>query len=171
MKICRFFVTLTSNLNPQIMKKSQHLLALIFFFAWAESNAQYIPDNPVLYQAIVKQDSIFFDAYNHCDTKLGIYSDFYTEDLEFYHDKGGWMQSKKGVIDGTQKNSCGKVTRHVKPGSIEVYPIKDWGAIEIGMHQFHNKMEPDAVPHDSKFIIFWKNVDGRWKINKVVSLH
>jgi ketosteroid isomerase-like protein len=137
----------------------------------ATAQEKYVPDDPALYKAIVRLDSIFFDAYNHCDTKLAAYGAFYAEDLEFYHDKGGLMQSKKDVVDATKKNICGKVTRHLKPGSIEVYPIKDWGAIEIGMHQFHNKAEPDAVPHDSKFIVFWKNNNGDWKITKVVSLH
>lgn len=132
---------------------------------------EYVPDDRALYSTIAKLDSIFFDAYNNCDAKLAIHSDFYAEDLEFYHDKGGLMTSKKDVVEGIRKNICGKVTRHLKPGSIEVYPIKDWGAIEIGMHRFRNKAEPDAPSHYSKFIIFWKNDNGRWKVTKVVSLH
>ncbi|SCY41743.1 nuclear transport factor 2 family protein [Flavobacterium caeni] len=148
------------------MKKS-----FLLFFCPASLCAQYVPDDPALHQTIARHDSIFFDAYNHCDAKLAVYSDYYAEDLEFYHDKGGLMQSKKEVVEATKKNICGKVTRHLKPGSIEVYPIKDWGAIEIGMHQFHNKAEPGAVPHDSKFIIFWRNDGEKWKITKVVSLH
>lgn len=125
----------------------------------------------LLHAKIVAADSIFFDAYNRCDTKLQAYADFYDDDLEFYHDKGGFTRSKAEVVEGTRKNICGKVTRHLKPGSIEVYAIKNWGAIEIGMHHFKNKSEPDAVPQDSKFIIFWKNNNGNWKISKVVSLH
>lgn len=151
------------------MKKVFAFIALVWFVDFA--NAQYIPDDPELYKTITKHDSIFFDAYNHCDTKLQVYSDYYAENLEFYHDKGGVMTSKKDVVESTRKNICGKVTRHLKPGSIEVYPIKDYGAIEMGMHQFHNKTEPNAVPHDSKFIIFWHYSNKAWKIEKVVSLH
>jgi hypothetical protein len=55
----------------------------------------YQPDNLELYQAIVKQDSTFFDAYNHCDTKFETYADFYSDDIEFYHDQGGLSNSKK----------------------------------------------------------------------------
>lgn len=149
------------------MKRIFLLIALCCHYA----HAQYVPDDPELYRTIVKQDSIFFDAYNHCDSKLQAYSDYYAENLEFYHDKGGLMASKKEVIEGTKKNICGKVTRHLKKGSVEVYPIKDYGAIEIGLHQFHNKSEPEAAVHDSKFIIFWRYRDKLWKIEKVVSLH
>lgn len=55
----------------------------------------YAPDNPELYQTIVKLDSVFFDAYNHCDTKFETYADFYADDIEFYHDQGGLSNSKK----------------------------------------------------------------------------
>jgi hypothetical protein len=48
------------------------------------------------------------------------------------------MTSKKDIINATKKNICGKVTRELVKGSIEVYPVKDFGAIEIGLHKFHN---------------------------------
>ncbi|MDI9256490.1 nuclear transport factor 2 family protein [Flavobacterium sedimenticola] len=132
----------------------------------------YIPDNPALYRTIVKQDSIFFDAYNHCDTKFEVYADFYTEDIEFYHDQGGLSHSKKDILEGTQKHICGKVTRALVPGSIEVYPIKEYGAVEIGLHSFSNTTNPPDEPKKvSRFTIFWKQINGKWKIAKVVSLH
>lgn len=132
----------------------------------------YAPDNPELYKTIVKLDSVFFDAYNHCDTKFETYADFYTEDIEFYHDQGGLSNSKKDILEGTKKYICGKVTRMLVPGSIEVYPIKDYGAIEIGLHSFSNNTNlPDEPKKISRFTIFWKKTAEGWKIAKVVSLH
>lgn len=132
----------------------------------------YTPDNPELYQTIVKLDSIFFDAYNHCDTKFEVYADFYTDEIEFYHDQGGLSNSKKDILECTKKYMCGKVTRTLIPGSIEVYPIKDYGAIEIGVHSFSNNTNPPDEPKKiSRFTIFWKQVNGQWRIAKVVSLH
>jgi ketosteroid isomerase-like protein len=132
----------------------------------------YAPDNPELYQTIVKLDSVFFDAYNHCDTKFETYADFYADDIEFYHDQGGLSNSKQDILEGTKKYICGKVTRNLVPGSIEVYPIKDYGAIEIGLHSFSNNTNPADEPKKvSRFTIFWKQVNGTWKIAKVVSLH
>ncbi|NNT70708.1 nuclear transport factor 2 family protein [Flavobacterium sp. IMCC34852] len=132
----------------------------------------YTPDNPELFKAIAEQDSIFFDAYNHCDTKFETYANFYAEDIEFYHDHGGLSNSKKDILEGTKKNICGKVTRTLVQGSIEVYPIKDYGAIEIGLHSFSNNTNPPDEPKKiSRFTIFWKKINDQWKIAKVISLH
>lgn len=131
---------------------------------------KYIPDNLELYKTIVAMDSVFFEAYNTCnlDKQAAIYSD----KIEFYHDKGGLMTSKQEILDGTEKYVCGKVTRELVKGSIEVYPIKDFGAIEMGLHKFHNNTEKSGtLSHASKFIIFWQNDNNNWKITKVVSLH
>ena len=81
------------------------------------------------------------------------------------------MTSKEEIIDGTEKNICDKVTRTLVKGSIEVYPIKDYGAVEIGYHTFFNKQEPNAVAVPSKFIIMWQHTNNVWKITKVISLH
>lgn len=136
-----------------------------------DSTYQYKPVDSTLHYQIVELDSIFFDAYNHCETKLDIYSSFYSDSLEFYHDKGGVSNSKSDVVSSTQKNICGKVTRELMKNSIEVYPIANYGAIELGLHRFHNNEEPNDSAHYSKFIIFWQYKNENWKINKVVSLH
>jgi len=93
----------------------------------------YEPDNQDLYDTIVKLDSIFFGAYNTCSFNLEKYGSFYSENIEFYHDQAGLNTSKQDIIDGTKRNICGKVTRELIEGSIEVYPIKDFGAIEFGL--------------------------------------
>jgi hypothetical protein len=105
---------------------------------------KYNPDDPELYEEIVKMDTQFFDAYNRCDIEMQ--KSIYAEDIEFFHDQGGLMTSKKGILDATEKNICGKVTRHLVPGSIEVYPIKDFGAIEFGEHTFKNNQESVDTP-------------------------
>ncbi len=135
-----------------------------------EPEYKYIPNDPELYNTIVTMDSTFFQAYNTCD--LDKQAAIYSDNIEFYHDKGGLMTSKQEILDGTEKYVCGKVTRELVKGSIEVYPIKDFGAIEMGLHKFHNNTEKaDPPSHASKFIIFWKNDANKWTITKVVSLH
>jgi Domain of unknown function (DUF4440) len=132
----------------------------------------YKPDNQQLYDTIVKLDSIFFEAYNTCNINLEKYSSFYADNLEFYHDQGGLMTSKQAVIDGTKKYICGKVTRELVKGSIEVYPIKDFGAVEIGLQKFHNNEQPIGTPSKvGRFMILWENKKNEWKISRVVSLH
>ncbi|MES2811254.1 MAG: nuclear transport factor 2 family protein [Bacteroidota bacterium] len=131
----------------------------------------YKPDDLQLYKTIVALDSTFFEAYNTCDVNLDKYSSFYSENIEFYHDSGGYMNSKKEIVDATKKNVCGKVTRELVKGSIEVYPIKDFGAIEIGLHKFHNSQEPNDVASVGRFTIIWKKTNNDWKIVEVISLH
>jgi hypothetical protein len=131
----------------------------------------YKPDDATLYKTIVALDSAFFHTYNTCETNLETYAAFYDENIEFYHDNGGFINSKKALVEGTKNNICGKVTRELVKGSIEVYPIKDFGAIEMGLHKFHNKEEPNSVPRVGRFTIIWKKTNSDWKIVKVISLH
>ncbi len=132
----------------------------------------YKPDNQQLYDTIVKLDSLFFNAYNTCSLNLDKYASFFSDNIEFYHDQGGLMTSKQDMIAATQKNVCGKVTRELVKGSIEVYPISDYGAIEIGLHKFHNNQEPVGTPSRvGRFMIIWENKNKAWKITRVVSLH
>ncbi len=122
-----------------------------------------------LYDTIVAMDAMWEDAYDNC--KMDVMEDIISEDLEFYHDQGGLMTSKKKLNEALRNNICGKVTRELKAGSIEVYEIKGWGAVEIGMHGFINKQEPNAALHYSKFIHMWKREGGKWRISRAVSLH
>src|SRR5688500_16139818 len=69
----------------------------------------YIPDDKKLHDTIVQLDSIFFDAYNTCATNLEKHAAFYSDSLEFYHDKGGLSTSKKETVDAIRRNVCGKV--------------------------------------------------------------
>ena len=122
-----------------------------------------------LYDVIVEMDNIYFTAYNNCD--MVKQAEIYAEDLEFYHDKGGLMTSKKDLLESLKKNICGKVTRELVTGSIEVYPIAGFGAVQIGMHKFYNNQEPDAISKPSKFITIWKQEGDAWQITRVISLH
>jgi ketosteroid isomerase-like protein len=131
----------------------------------------YKPDDIKLYETITDMDSTFFAAYNTCAINFDTYCSFYSEDIEFFHDKGGIMTSKKEIVESTKEYVCGKVTRELVKGSIEVYPIKDYGAIEIGLHKFHNSKEPNAIAEVARFTIIWKKENDDWKITKVISLH
>lgn len=148
------------------------IVLLIALTANSQQPYTYKPDDQKLHDTIVKLDSIFFSLYNNCATQLQAYADFYKDSVEFYHDLGGLSTSKKDVVEGTKKYICGKVTREVVKGSIEVYAIKDYGAVEMGLHLFHNNQEKqDGPPKVSKFIIFWQRSSKGWHIAKVVSLH
>ena len=130
----------------------------------------YVPDNKELYDTLVALDSIFFDAYNRCDLdKMG---SMISDSIEFYHDQGGLMTSKEDILGATKRNICGKVTRELIKGSIEVYPIHGFGAVQIGLHRFHNNQEPPGTPLKiGKFIHTWQYKNGKWQLKRVISLH
>jgi hypothetical protein len=62
------------------------------------------------------------------------------------------------------------VTRTLTRGSIEVYSIPGYGAVEIGYHSFKNIHEA-GESEPSKFVILWRLKDKRWQLTRVISLH
>ncbi|MDP4265060.1 MAG: DUF4440 domain-containing protein [Bacteroidota bacterium] len=121
-----------------------------------------------LYHTITSLDSTLFDAYNNCN--LEKYAALFSEDLEFYHDKGGLSTSKKDMVEAVKNNICGKVTRELAKGSIEVSPIPGFGAVEMGSHRFHNLKE-GSLSRFSKFVVIWQKKNNEWKVTRVISLH
>ncbi len=137
--------------------------------ARTQDNYVYRPGSQPLYDTIARMDSVYFTAYNNCDmaTQAAIYSD----SLEFYHDRSGLATSKQVILAAIKNNICGKVTRVLVNGSLEVYPIPNFGAVEIGLHRFINHQENDHVSPPERFVVVWRNKDGKWQITRVISLH
>ncbi|RKR80517.1 uncharacterized protein DUF4440 [Mucilaginibacter gracilis] len=129
----------------------------------------YKPVSKELYQEIVRMDSLWEDSYNHC--KIDVQDSLLSEDMEFFHDQGGLVTSKKQLTDAYKKNICGQVTRELLKGSIEVYPIKDYGAVEMGYHRFHSIHDTGPNSTYARFVHVWKKENGSWKITRVISLH
>jgi ketosteroid isomerase-like protein len=146
------------------------LVTLLFAMGF-QSRGPAKPKTPgmSLYDSIVAMDKKWEDAYNNC--KLEVMEELISEDLEFYHDQGGLMTSKKKLNEALKNNICGKVKRELKSGSIEVYEIKGYGAVEMGLHGFLNINQQGPPDHYSKFVHLWKREGGSWKITRVISLH
>jgi Domain of unknown function (DUF4440) len=137
------------------------------------SNAQSIDDSSTktdLYKAINLMDSIFFEAFNTCDTTKT--KSLFTKDLEFYHDAGGLTNYNQNLESIRYRCTAKtKVRRELVPGSLEVYPIKDYGAIEIGQHSFYYQEvgEDEKLDGTFKFIHVWIHKDNEWKISRAIS--
>ena len=123
------------------------------------------PDS--LFTTIKSLDAKLFDAYNRCDlTTLGA---MVTDDLEFYHDQTGLSVGKAAFLAAIKENICGKVQRTLLADTLEVYPLKGYGAVEIGIHRFHHPGKPEDGAGDAKFIMLWQNKDAAWKVTRVIS--
>ncbi|MBB4079832.1 ketosteroid isomerase-like protein [Lewinella aquimaris] len=129
----------------------------------------YTPVDPELYRTILNLDKQYFDAYNSCD--LTTQEVMYSDDFEFYHDRGGLATSKEQLLAALKANICGKVTRYLLPETVEVYPIPGFGAVQLGYHRFENAEEPDAPSLPSRFFVIWKQDGDNWQLHRIVSLH
>jgi len=129
----------------------------------------YKTQSQELYNTIAHMDSVYFNAYNTCDMKTQ--ADIYADSIEFYHDKGGLQTSKQAILKALKENICGKVTRVLVPGSIEVYPIPGYGAVEVALHRFINHQESETPSKPDKFIVVWRYRNNQWQITRVISLH
>jgi hypothetical protein len=149
------------------------LATLILFAAFAIAplavHAQSdngMPAGESLYKTVAALDAKLFDAYNRCD--LATMGSMVSDDLEFYHDQTGLMVGKQPFLEAIKNNICGKVHRELLPGTLEVYPLKGYGAVEIGEHRFSHPNDPGNVG-DAKFVQLWQFKDGAWKITRVIS--
>ena len=138
------------------------LLSLCVVRTDAQSAAQPDP----LFTTIQFLDTKLFDAYNHCD--LATLGTMVSDDLEFYHDQTGLSVGKEPFLAAIKQNICGKVQRELLSGTLEVYPLKGYGAVEIGIHRFHHPKNSENVG-DAKFVMLWQNKDGAWKVTRVIS--
>jgi hypothetical protein len=144
---------------------------LIGSTAHAQSSTPVAPvaaQQDALFATIQSLDTRLFDAYNHCDLKT--FGSLLADDLEFYHDKTGLMRGRQAVVDAVKNNICGKVTRELVPGTLEVYPMANYGAVEIGVHRFHHPGDKGTEGvGEAKFIHLWQETNGTWQITRVIS--
>ncbi len=121
-----------------------------------------------LYDTIARMDSVLFDAYNRHD--LEKIKTLFTNNLEFYHDKAGltnYAQNMAAFKETFDKNNG--ITRTLVPGSLQVYPVPNYGAMEIGSHTFCHKENGKDDCGTFQFAMVWQNKDGQWKISRVLS--
>jgi len=126
---------------------------------------------------ILHLDSAFWNAYNNCDTAH--FKDFLTDDVEFYHDKGGITSNAKSLIESLDKNICGnadfRIRREAVAGTVKVYPMQNgdqiYGAIISGEHEFHitEKGKPEYHSGNANFTQLWLLKDGVWRMSRILS--
>lgn len=128
-----------------------------------------------LYDKIRKMDSLYFSAQNDCTLKR--YSSFLSEDFEFFHDKGGFTASKDDEMEG-MAIFCGKEQRTRQPlrrelidGTLKVYPMDNYGALELCDHVFYLQINDgtEKVVGSGKMTALWKLINNEWKLTRIIS--
>jgi hypothetical protein len=128
------------------------------------------PATDSLFDTIAALDSAVFDAFNRCSSpaQLQKHASFFAPDVEFYHDMGGVTWTRDAMIAKTRKNVCGNFRRELVAGTLKVYPIKDFGAIEQGSHKFC-QFATGKCDGLAEFVIVWRHQNARWQITRVLS--
>ena len=144
------------------------LLFALPTFGQAVPPLDKIQNQQELDRAITALDTALFDAYNHCD--LEKFASLIDENVEFYHDQGGVTLGRAALTDSVKQNICGKTTRELVPGTLKIYYMKGYGAVQMGVHRFHHPGHEDTEGvGEGQFIHLWHYKDGAWKITRVIS--
>jgi hypothetical protein len=127
-----------------------------------------VVQDKVLYNKIKSLDSVLFNAYNQQD--LSKMRSYFTKELEWYEDNGGLLNYET-VIAKFQAifNKRDKISIELIKNTLEVHPIKDFGAVENAQYRFQHLENGKLKEGIFKFLIIWKNDRGNWKITRVVS--
>lgn len=148
-------------------------LVLVIPFADSEAASPSTSDSATqqsLFSAVSKLDADFFDSFNHCASpgQLQKHASYLVPNLEFYHDKGGVTWSRADYLANTKKNVCGQFRRELIAASLQVFPIKDYGAIEQGKQKFC-WLKSGTCFGEAQFLILWHHLDNRWVVTRVFS--
>lgn len=130
------------------------------------------PADGNLYKTIAALDTRFFTAYNDCDLKTA--GQLLNDSLEFYHDKGGLTIGRDPIIESLKQNICGKVRRELVPGTMQVFAMDKFGAIESGEHYFYdilngNKGNKNKPVGRARFFHLWRQHEGQWQLTRIIS--
>ena len=137
-----------------------------------QKQAVYPAGQQELQKLIIALDTEAFTYFNTCD--LQNFKKYFTDDLEFYHDKGGVSKTLDAFIETTRKNLCGttgfKIRREAVPATFKVYPLDGYGAILTGEHLFYETTNGiERLSGNAKFTHVWLYNDGTWKMARILS--
>ena len=131
-----------------------------------------------LFDEIAAADKALFGAvFGTCDVKA--LHELVADDFEFYHDKDGLSETSGAQFVDDVAKHCERIEkgvdfrarRELVKGSMAVYPLNNYGAVETGRHDFYaiEEGKPDRLTESAQFLHLWKKDGDRWKLTRVVS--
>lgn len=123
-----------------------------------------------LFSTVSKLDADLFDTLDHCASpdQLQKHASYFAPNLEFYHDTGGVTWSRRDYMENTRNHVCGQFRRVLIPGSFQVFPIKDYGALEQGNQKFC-WIASGKCFGEGQFLILWQHQDSHWVVTRAFS--
>ncbi|MBV9571345.1 MAG: nuclear transport factor 2 family protein [Alphaproteobacteria bacterium] len=126
--------------------------------------------------AIAKADAaLFHEVFVRCDPITT--AAMLTDDFRFVHDKEGeqsrvqFIRDLNGHCRRLKSGEDFAARRELVEGSLEVWPINKYGALEIGTHRFYAQLrgKPEQLTETGRFMILWKKEGSDWKMAEITS--
>ena len=137
-----------------------------------------IPEGAALQESIAARDAEFFElVFTGCDPKR--LATMLTDDFEMYHDRGGLVATSAPPFIEQYSKDCTKRSqpgewrsrRELVPGTMKVWPVPGFGAIEDGEHVFYERKGdgPEKKVGRGRFTQAWKWTPEGWRLARVFS--
>lgn len=135
------------------------------------------PASPELIATLLEKDRQLFEAVFGC--KLDLLASLIADDFEFVHDKWGQTADSgakfmQGMRDNCEAQKTGRnfrARRELIEGTMTVHVLNGYGAMQMGEHRFFalRPGQADRLTESGKFIDVWRQIDGEWKLARVIS--
>ena len=137
-----------------------------------------MPEGPALRASIEARDADLFGLFfGGCDPAR--LRTMLADDLEFYHDKGGFVFRSADAMIADYSKQCAerakpdawRSRRELVRSTLVVDPVPGYGAMEAGDHLFYERKGdgPEKLAGKARFAMVWKWQDGQWKLSRVLS--
>ena len=154
------------------------MLLSILALAAVQPAPVQLPPQEELSKAIAARDAeLFHLAFEGCDAAR--LRTMVTDDLEFYHDKGGltYRSGDEMALDYAKKCAerakagAYRSRRELVRSSMHVDPVPGHGAMQTGEHLFYERQGdgPEKLVGRARFAHVWRLEGGVWKISRVLS--
>lgn len=123
---------------------------------------------PALHRELMQQDSLLFRAFNTKDLAgLGKYFD---PGLEIFQDNTGYRNYTQSMeaFAGLFRQPY-TLTRTLLSATVEVFPVKDYGAVMTGSHRFCHVENGKEECATFRFVHIWKQEKDRWVLSRIVT--
>jgi Domain of unknown function (DUF4440) len=159
------------------MKRLALILALALPVTLTAQTAGPAQTQQLTDEIIAADLALFAAFFDRCDVEA--LKGMITDDFEMFHDKGGRTASSAKEFITAIEGTCARqktgedyrARRELVPGTLKVYPLNNYGAVETGEHRFFQLLpgKPEKLVEISLFTQVWKKTDSGWKLARVVS--
>lgn len=154
------------------------MIAILLSAAAAAQAPVSMPEGPALLASVEARDAELFELFfRGCDPAR--LRTMLADDLEFYHDKGGFLFRNADAMVADYAKQCAerakpeawRSRRELVRSTLVVDPVPGHGAMEAGDHLFYERKGdgPERLAGRARFSMVWKWDNGQWKLSRVLS--